>query len=116
MLFIDTLLHPPTQATKLLEREVLREYEPPNRDRLVAYLEAYCAVVGTDEIMLKVDAAAADIDAPESYTQHKELIAEHLSSEQGREFEGENSDNVGGCDDVEALEEVELEPLGVEAG
>lgn len=116
LLYIDTMSHLPTEQARLLEREVLREKEPPTRARLVDYLEAYCAVVGTDEIMLKVDADANDIPAPESYVQHKELIAEHLLSEKGREFDGEGEDEPDQNGDAIALEDIELEPLQDETG
>jgi len=111
MLYIDTMQHLPTKQAKTLEREVLGESAPPSRESLASYLKAYCAVVGTDEITLKVDANSDDIAPPESYTQHQEPIAQHLSSEQGREFDGENGEDIADDGDAVDLGGVTLEPL-----
>lgn len=116
VLYIDTMSHLPTQKSRVLEREVLREDAPPNREKLAEYLEAYCAMVGTDEIMLKVDAMAGDIDAPESYTAHKEKIAEHLLSERGREYDGSVGSEVDEEGDELSIDEPELTPLGDNEG
>lgn len=118
-LYIDTMLHLPTKAARLLEREVLRESQRPDPERLVAYLDAYCAFVGTDNIMLKLDADAEAIDPPESYMMHKQKIADHLLNEKGREFNGEDDDTQPEpIDDVElaTIDDVELEPLQNDAG
>lgn len=111
MLYIDTMQHLPTKDAKTLERQVLGENSVPDRGRLADYLKAYCSVVGTDEITLKADANSADIALPESYTQHQELIAQHLSSEQGREFNGGSEDEVLGGEGTADLADATLEPL-----
>lgn len=111
MLYIDTMQHLPTKKTRLLEREVLNENEPPNRERLVAYLEAYCEVVGTDEIMLKVDALSEDCAPPESYVQHKILIEKHLLSMIGQEFDGGNGEEPELEGEELAAEGEDLKPL-----
>lgn len=105
-LFIDTMEHLPTQEAKQLEREVLEEDKIPNPAKLSSYLTAYCNVVGTDEIMLKDSDDAQDVAVPESYSNHRKLIAQHLSGETQREFNGQGSDEGDG-----ELEEVALEPL-----
>lgn len=111
MLYLDTLLHLPMQQTRVLEREVLKENESPDRTKLLNYLEAYCAVVGTDEIMLKEDATSNPVDAPESYISHKSKIAEHLLSEKGREFDGEaDGEEIEASEDIQ-IENGSLEPL-----
>ena len=92
-LYIDTMNHLPTQEAKQLERKVLREDEAPNPDTLSSYLTTYCRVVGTDEIMLKMDKNSPDVGAPKSYLAHREKISEHLLGEPQRECqEGSNSE------------------------
>lgn len=103
-LYIDTMEHLPTQTAKQLEREVLSEDKAPNHAKLSEYLSAYCALVGTDEIMLKADNNADEVDVPESYSKHKERISEHLAGEKKTEFYGENGGGAGAD-----LEDVELE-------
>lgn len=111
LLYIDTMEHLPTRTAKQLEREVLREDEAPNQTKLSAYLTAYCEVVGTDEIMLKTDNNADEVDVPESYSKHKELISEHLAGEKKTEFDGESNGGGGaGLEDVD-LEYASLSPL-----
>ncbi|SDE14515.1 hypothetical protein [Limimaricola pyoseonensis] len=110
-LYIDTMEYLPTQAAKQLEREVLREGEVPNPARLSEYLTAYCKVVGTDEITLKVDSAAADVGVPESYSTHKKYISEHLAGERQTEFDGEGiGDGLAPAEEV-YLEDASLSPL-----
>lgn len=114
MLYIDTMSHLPSEKTRLLEREALQENGPPTRAILVAYLEEYCTVVGTDEIMLKLDADAVDCDPPESYSQHKILIEKHLLSMIGQEFDGESDDETEEIGEALELEDVELTPLEID--
>lgn len=108
MLYLDTMEYLPTKEARLLEREVLREDEAPNQNKLASYLDAYCCVVGTDEIMLKPENNSEDVGAPESYSTHKGRIAEYLLQEEQREYRGEGNGHGGG--DV-ALEEIALNPL-----
>ena len=111
ILYIDTMEHLRTQTAKQLEREVLREGEAPSPARLSDYLTAYCKVVGTDEITLKVDSATADVDAPESYAIHKEYISEHLAGERKTEIDGEESGDVSVSTEEDYLEDASLSPL-----
>lgn len=111
LLYIDTMEHLLTRAAKKLEREVLREDEAPNQEKLAEYLSAYCQVVGTDEIMLKTDSNADEVDPPESYSTHKELISEHLAGEKKTEFDGELSDDESVCHGDVDLENASLTPL-----
>ncbi len=111
LLYIDTMTHLRTEQARSLERELLRESEPPGREKLLSYLEAYCNVVGTDEIILKVDAESAAVKAPSNYAKHQIRIAEHLLSEKGREFDGESDDGSEEGTENSDLETVELNPL-----
>ncbi|WP_299955361.1 hypothetical protein [uncultured Roseobacter sp.] len=115
MLYIDTLSHLPMENARRLQREVLRENDPPTRPKLYEFLQEYCAVVGTDEIMLGKDANAAAVPAPESYTKHRGKIAEHLLSEKGREFDGDAGEEADSNEDVQ-IEEPDLEPLSSDTG
>lgn len=108
MLYIDTMMHLRTEQTQKKERELLGEDNIPDREKIADYLEAYCEVARTDEIMLPAD-TNEDIPAPpESYTKHKEKIAEHLSHEQGREDDGSGDDGNG---TGEVIDEIDLTPL-----
>lgn len=115
LLYMDTMEHLPTREAKQLEREVLREDAAPNQNKLSLYLTAYCTVVGTDEIMLKIDSNSPDVDAPESYSAHKEKISEHLLGEKQREFHGESNGNGDACEADVDLEDVSLHPLPTES-
>lgn len=111
VLYMDTMDHLPTRDAKQLEREVLREDEPPNQTKVAAYLAAYCAVVGTDEIMLKSDSAAEEVGVPASYSEHKEMISKHLEGEKKTEFDGgSNGYEDTPAEDVD-LEAASLSPL-----
>lgn len=114
VLYIDTLDHLPTMSAKQLEREVLREDEAPNQNKLSAYLSAYCKVVGTDEIMLKIDNNADQVGVPESYLTHKKLISKHLEGEKKTEFDGESNVDGDLCQDDVELEQAGLSPLQIE--
>jgi hypothetical protein len=111
ILYIDTLDYLPTKTAKQLERELLGEDTPPNQEKLSAYLRAYCEVVGTDEIMLKIDNSADEVTVPESYSKNKELISNHLSGEKQREFDGKSNGDGDGCEEDADLEEIPLTPL-----
>lgn len=112
MLYIDTMIHLPTEEARKQERHLLGEDAVPDREKLAKYLEAYCKVVGTDEIMLPADATGTEAAVPESYSKHKEMIAEHLLQEQDREFDGSGDDETGNGTVVEDVTEGEnLEPL-----
>lgn len=112
MLYIDTMTHLPTEEIQKKERHLLREEAPPTRDLLAEYLEAYCQVVGTDEIMLPADANGTETAVPESYTNLKGMIAAHLSQEPDREFDGNGGDEAVQEDGVEEiLDEENLTPL-----
>jgi len=119
VLYIDTMDHLPTKKSRLLERTLLRENSVPDTETLANYLAEYCAVVGTDEIMLKANADSEDIAPPASYIEHRDLIAEHLSSMVGPEFD-DDTENAIGDDEIEAgepeiLEKVELNPITPDA-
>ncbi|MCT4372064.1 hypothetical protein CLG85_017780 [Yangia mangrovi] len=111
LLFIDTLEHLPTRKAKELEREVLREHEPPSQPKVADYLEAYSAVVGTDEIMLRLDSGAVEVGPPESYTQNRVLISKHLEGEKKTEIDGGSDGEEDPSLDDSELEDVLLEPL-----
>ncbi|MFY0682856.1 MAG: hypothetical protein JXR13_19995 [Thalassovita sp.] len=111
MLHIDTMEHLPTKEAKQLEREVLREDEAPNPTKLSSYLSAYCTVVGTDEIMLKLNSESPDVEVPDSYSMHRSKISAHLMGEQQREYNGENNGNGDACEASVTLEDVTLNPL-----
>ena len=113
VLYIDTIQHLESEKTFLLERELVSVDTPPNAAKLDTYLEAYCTMVGTDEIKLKVDATVADIEPPDSYIEHKALIETHLQSMVGKEFDGANGGEDEGEGEGEAteLDGIQLEPL-----
>lgn len=111
VLYIDTTQHLTTEKTFLLEREILSEDTPPTPAKLNAYLEAYCAVVGTDEIKLKLDATTKNTEPPESYVTFKTLIEKHLQSMVGQEFDGQSGENTEEEGEVAELEGIKLEPL-----
>ncbi|HGG64165.1 MAG TPA: hypothetical protein ENK34_06265 [Rhodobacteraceae bacterium] len=98
LLYIDTMKHLPNEHLHEKERQLLGEGSPPNRDEFASYLKCYCEVVGTDEIMLPDDAKGEETAPPESYTKHKEKIANYLLQEQDR---GNGDDG----DDDEAAQE-----------
>jgi len=112
ILYIDTMIHLPTEEARKQERQLLGEDAAPDREQLAKYLEAYCKVVGTEEIMLPVDNNGKQTGLPESYSRHKEMIADHLSQEQGREFDGSGEDEAAQeSDATDALEVDDLTPL-----
>lgn len=111
VLYIDTLKHLNAEGIRLKERQLLKQYEAPSKADLSSYLEAYCKVVGTDEILLPLTANDPQIPPPENYTNHKAKISEHLEAERGREISEaqveEPEDGNGG----EIPEGQSLEPL-----
>lgn len=111
MLYFDTMKHMSTEKIRELERGILQQNGFPDPNQLAAYLKAYCEVVGTDGIALKLDADAAEVATPESYNDLRKMIADHLSLEEGREFDG-NSSAESDKNEVEGLiEGIKLNPL-----
>lgn len=86
MLYIDTMKHLPNEELQKKERELLQEDSRPDHTKIAKYLECYCEVVGTDEILLPDDANGTETAVPDSYSKHKEKIAKYLSDEEGREY------------------------------
>ncbi|MEM9717291.1 MAG: hypothetical protein AAF826_12320, partial [Pseudomonadota bacterium] len=111
VLYIDTMDHLPTKKAKLLEREVLGESTVPVQNKLSEYLEAYCGVVGTEEIMLKTEDNSEDVQPPASYLKHKDKISEHLLGERQREFDGSISDEDETVEQDVMLDGVTLTPI-----
>lgn len=111
VLYIDTLKHLEVESIKLKERKLLKQYESPTKSDLSSYLEAYCKVVKTEEILLPLTANETPIQPPATYTEHKAKISEHLEAERGREIiedqMAEPEDGNGG----EIPEGQTLEPL-----
>jgi len=111
MLYIDTMMHIPTEKIRKKERQLLGVNDAPDRDAIADYLKAYCEVVGTDEIMLPDDANGAETAVPESYSKHKEMIAAYLSQEQGREYDGSGDEEAAQENGAELPDEESLTPL-----
>lgn len=86
VLYIDTMTHLSVESIRVKERQLLRQHEAPMKDDLCRYLEAYCSVVGTEEIALPLASDGPELEPPASYMAHKEKISEHLSAEKYREF------------------------------
>lgn len=114
VLYIDTLTNLKNETIRLQERKLLRRHEVPSRDDLKDYLEAYCNLVGTDELKLPMSANDGGIEPPDSYLTVRQLISKHLEGEREREIgditlaEPEDSDAGG------PLVGDGLEPLGEE--
>ncbi|MGC9449718.1 hypothetical protein [Cereibacter johrii] len=111
VLYIDTLTHLMTESIRVQERRLLRRHDAPTRDELNGYLEAYCDVVGTEELVLPLSASDPPSEPPRSYSTHREKISEHLLAEKGREIGdlmANEPDDAGGGD---FLEGEGLEPL-----
>ncbi len=111
-LYIDTMAHLKSEALRKKERELLGRHAAPSRERLADYLKMYCDLVGTDEIMLALDAQQAKPAAPTSYSEHRDLMATHLTAERGREFDGTETEVATADADIAAIEPGEdLNPL-----
>lgn len=111
VLYIDTLTHLATESIRVQERRLLRRHEAPSRDDLNKYLEAYCAVVGTEELILPLSAGDPGTDPPQSYLAHEPKISEHLEAEKGREIGDVLADEPDDGDGGDLLENDGLEPL-----
>lgn len=108
VLYIDTMTHLAAKDIREKERQLLGRHDAPKRDALRSYLEAYCNVVGTEEISLPLSDGATPGDPPESYTKHKEKISEHLEAEKGRglpgdQIDGDQDENSGEIPEGEGL-------------
>lgn len=86
-------------------------HEAPTRDELNRYLEAYCAVVGTEELRLPLVAGDGEIEPPQSYLAHKPKISEHLEAEKDREIGDVTTNEPENGDGGELLEGDGLKPL-----
>ena len=71
----------------------------------------YCKVVGTDEIMLKTNNNSDEVDVPESYTKHKDLISKHLEGEKKTEIDGGSNGDADACQEDVDLGQDSLSPL-----
>lgn len=114
LLYIETLEHLPIARVREQERAILASSSAPRKPQLNSYLSAYCDVAGTDEIMLPQDAQNQAWAPPESYTEHRDMISEHLDLERGREFEdrGALANDPPPADGAEELpSEEDLEPI-----
>ncbi|TVP72294.1 MAG: hypothetical protein EA339_07220 [Rhodobacteraceae bacterium] len=111
VLFIDTLTHLATESIRVQERRLLKRHEAPSRDDLHKYLQAYCAVVGTEELRLPLSADGTEPEPPQSYLDHKPKISEHLEAEKGREIGDVAADEPDDGDEGEPLEGEDLNPL-----
>lgn len=111
VLYIDTLTHLTTERIRVQERRLLKRHEAPSRDDLNGYLEAYCAVVGTEELRLPLSADDPELDPPQSYLDHKPKISEHLEAEKDREIGDVTADEPDDADGGEPLEGEDLKPL-----
>lgn len=111
VLYIDTLTHLATESIRLQERRFLRRHEAPTRDELNRYLEAYCAVVGTEELRLPLFAGERETEPPQSYLAHSPKISEHLGAEKGRELGDVTADEPDDGDGGEIPEGEGLQPL-----
>jgi hypothetical protein len=112
VLYLDTLSHLKNEYLRKKERTILKNAYTPPRDQLAEYLNEYCNVVGTEEIMLSIDSESETPDAPTSYKEHRPLITEHLQLERGREFTDASlasDENNGGAETAIAGED--LQPL-----
>ena len=85
MLFIDTMTHLKVEKIRLKERSLLGKSAIPDQIVLRDYLDEYCTVAKTDEIMLPTNANDTKPDGPECYMEHRVKIAEHLLQEQTRD-------------------------------
>lgn len=108
VLNIDTMTHLAAKDIREKERRLLGRHGAPERDALRSYLEAYCNVVGTEEISLPLSDGDAPGGPPESYTKHKEKISELLQAERQSEFPG---GQMGGDQDESSGEIPEGEGL-----
>lgn len=86
-LFIDTMEHLPSKSVTLRERELLEVPGAPGKDKILAYLNEYCTLVGTDEICLAERPPNLDIDPPASYQKLLPQIQEHFKQEAARGVE-----------------------------
>lgn len=119
VLYIDTMEHLPIEAVRKKERALLKINTPPSREELSEYLNAYCGVVGTDEIFLPTDINDKILSVPTSYETNRGLIAAHLKPEAGREPElnepevgAEYAEEEGGTlDSEQGLEPLVNEPI-----
>jgi hypothetical protein len=112
LLYIDTMTHLVVEDIRQKERSLLGNGNIPDRPELAAYLDAYCEVAGTDEIILPGDAHGDALAGPDSYKVHREQIALHLLQEQGRDYDetiGEDQIDDGELDELE--DEEILNPL-----
>lgn len=111
VLYIDTMTHLREEEIRIKERQLLKKHEAPSKDELNSYLEAYCNVVGTEEILLPLAATDAKIEPPESYRLHKQKISEHLEGEMGREISSDEGDEPEEGSEGEIPESAGLTPL-----
>lgn len=102
-LYIDTMTHLPVEGIRKQERKLLNKSAPPSRDDLKAYLDAYCGVVGTDEVMLPTDINDQVTVEPENYTNNRVRIEEHLRQEEAREPRNEETLDLRADESTEEL-------------
>jgi hypothetical protein len=112
LLYIDTMTHLVVEDIRQKERSLLGNGNIPDRPALAAYLNAYCEVAGTDEIMLAADAHGETLAGPASYQEHREQIAEHLLQEQQRDSNETTSEDLIADGEIDELPDEEtLNPL-----
>ena len=84
ILYVDTLNHMKTRSIREDERLFLGQSVAPDRKLLRRYLDAYCSVVGTEEICLPETAGEAECEPPQCYTDIRKKISDHLEAEKHR--------------------------------
>jgi hypothetical protein len=110
MLYIDTMTHLRVEGIRTKARSLLGQNGPPDRGELLDYLDAYCYVAETDDIMLPATSGDEQPEGPSSYLGHRKKIAEHLQQEKTRAGDyGGDSIPDGEIDELPNVEE--LNPL-----
>ncbi|MCD1633013.1 hypothetical protein K7H91_04450 [Martelella mediterranea] len=111
MIYIDTMNHLTTKKFRTKEREILQLSSNISNESISEYLQAYCEVVGTDEIVLPENNESETIPPPTSYQKLRDLIATHFDQEKGREPQNSGNGNDDGPSEEDSDIGDELEPL-----